>query len=460
VFTRSGSGWSQQAKLTASDAATADNFGFAVAVSGDTAIIGAPFDDGVGGNSGSAYVFIPSNTAPTAVNDSYTIAEDTPLNVGAPGVLGNDTDPDGNPLTATVVAGPAHGSMTLNANGSFSYTPAANYTGPDSFTYKANDGTSDSNVATVAITITAVNDPPTAVNDAYTTAEDTPLNVTTPGVLGNDTDPEGNPLTATLVAGPAHGTSTLNPNGSFSYTPAANYTGPDSFTYTANDGTTSSNTATVAITVTPVNDAPVLTVAAGGSCGIDDRSGTMHLALSDIDSPTTALSVGVSSSNPALVPTSNITVTGTGATRTLTATTTPRLLQTGTAVLTLTVSDGQASTTTTTTITVHAGGLGNDTLTGTPGADLMLGGLGFDTLSGLAGNDLLCGGITGGDTLNGGEGDDTLIGGIAFDTLTGGPGNDTLTGGFGPDRFSGGPGTDLATDFNPLLGDTQDGTIP
>jgi hypothetical protein len=91
---------------------------------------------------------------------------------------------------------------------------------------------------------------------------------------------------------------------------------------------------------------------------------------------------------------------------------------------------------------------GNDTLTGTPGADLMLGGFGFDTLNGLDGNDLLCGGITGGDTLNGGAGDDTLnggagddtlIGGIGFDTLNGGPGEDILTGGFGPDRFSGGP---------------------
>ncbi len=277
-----------------------------------------------------------------------------------------------------------------------------------------------------------------------------------PGVLANDTDPDGDPLTAMVVTGPAHGGLTLNPNGSFTYTPAANYNGPDSFTYKAGDGTAASNTATVAITVTAVNDPPVVTVAAGGSCGSDDRSGTVNLVLSDVDSPTSALSLTVASSNPALVPPGSITLTGSGPTRTLGIST--ALLRSGNAVLTLTVSDGQASSTT--PVTVIAGGFGNDTLTGTPGADLMLGGFGFNTLNGLDGNDLLCGGITGGDTLNGAAGDDTLIGGIGFDTLNGGPGDDILTGGFGPDRFSGGPGTDTATDFNPLFGDTQDGTIP
>ncbi len=362
----------------------------------------------------------------------------------------------GDTLTAVVVSPPGHGSLTVNPNGSFSYTPAANYNGPDSFSYTANDGTTSSAPATVAIMVTAVNDPPVAVNDAYTTAEDTALTPPAPGVLGNDTDPDGPSLTATLGALPAHGTVTLNANGSFSYTPAANYNGPDTFTYTANDGTTSSAPATVAITVTAVNDPPVVTVAAGRSCASDDRTGTMNLTLADVDSPLGALSVSAASSNTALLPTANVTLAGSGATRTLTATTV--FLRSGTAVVSVTVSDGQASTTI--PITVKAGGFGNDTLTGTPGADLLLGQFGFDTLSGLGGNDLLCGGFTGGDTLDGGDGDDTLIGGIAFDTLSGGPGNDILTGGIGPDRFSGGPGTDVATDFNPLLGDTQDGTIP
>ena len=199
----------------------------------------------------------PANDAPVAVADSYTTAEDTALTVNIPGVLGNDTDLDGDALTSVLVTGVSHGSLTLNANGSFTYTPTANYNGPDSFTYKANDGTADSNVVTVSLTVTPANDAPVAVANSYTTAEDTALTVNTPGVLGNDTDLDGDALTSVLVTGVSHGTLTLNANGSFTYTPAANYSGPDSFTYKANDGTTNSNVVTVSLTVTPVNDAPV-----------------------------------------------------------------------------------------------------------------------------------------------------------------------------------------------------------
>lgn len=88
-----------------------------------------------------------------ATNDSYSTNEDTALTVPAPGVLGNDTDADSNPLTAVLVSGPAHGTLTLNPDGSFTYTPSANFSGADSFTYKANDGQADSNVATVSLTV-------------------------------------------------------------------------------------------------------------------------------------------------------------------------------------------------------------------------------------------------------------------------------------------------------------------
>src|SRR5207302_1545755 len=132
-------------------------------------------------------------------NDAYSTAEDTAISVAAPGVLGNDTDVDGDSLTAVLVAGPAHGSLTLNANGSFSYTPAANYNGSDSFTYKANDGSADSTVATVSFTILSLHDALPIFNDAYSTAEDTAISVAAPGVLGNDTDVDGDALTAVLV---------------------------------------------------------------------------------------------------------------------------------------------------------------------------------------------------------------------------------------------------------------------
>jgi VCBS repeat-containing protein len=200
-----------------------------------------------------------TNRAPVATDDAYTTAEDTTLTVAPPGVLDNDSDRDGDALTAVRVSGPAHGTLTLNANGSFSYTPAADYNGPDSFTYQANDGSLDSTAATVTLTVTPVNDPPKAGDDAYSTKEDTTLSVAGPGVLDNDSDRDGDALTAVRVSGPAHGTLTLNANGSFSYTPAADYNGPDSFTYKAIDGSVESNTATVTLTVTAFDSAELTT---------------------------------------------------------------------------------------------------------------------------------------------------------------------------------------------------------
>ncbi|MCD6415245.1 MAG: tandem-95 repeat protein, partial [Planctomycetes bacterium] len=194
----------------------------------------------------------PGNNPPVAVNDSYSTDEDQTLNVSAPGVLGNDSDPDEDPITAILVSDVSHGSLTLYSNGSFDYTPDGDYNGADSFTYKANDGELDSNTATVSITVNSVNDPPVAVNDSYETDEDTELNVGAPGVLTNDSDPESDPLTAILVSDVSHGSLTLNSNGSFDYTPTGGYSGADSFTYKANDGQADSNTATVSITVNPV----------------------------------------------------------------------------------------------------------------------------------------------------------------------------------------------------------------
>ncbi len=233
-----------------------------------------------------------ANQAPTAVADSYSTNEDTPLNVAAPGVLGNDSDPDtGDTLSAVLVSGPSHAAaFTLNADGSFGYTPAANYNGPDSFSYKARDAKgAESAPVTVSITVNAVNDPPTAAADSYSTNEDTPLNIAAPGVLANDSDPDtGDTLTAVLVTGPSHGILTLNADGSFGYAPAANYNGPDSFSYKARDSSNAeSSPATVSITVNAVNDAPTavadsystnedtpLNVAASGVLGNDSDSDT------------------------------------------------------------------------------------------------------------------------------------------------------------------------------------------
>jgi len=218
-------------------------------------------NDGTANSAAPATVTItvtPVNDLPTAVDDSYTTDEDTPLSIPAPGVLSNDTDADGDLLTAVPGAGPTNGSLTLNSDGSFTYTPNASFFGTDSFTYFANDGTANSAApATVTITVTPVNDLPTAVDDDYTTDEDTPLNVPAPGVLDNDTDTDGDPLTAVLQNSTTNGSLTLNNDGSFDYTPNANFSGTDSFTYFANDGTANSALpATVSINVNSVNDPP------------------------------------------------------------------------------------------------------------------------------------------------------------------------------------------------------------
>jgi VCBS repeat-containing protein len=197
-----------------------------------------------------------ANTPPVAVTDNYSVDQGSSLNVPAPGVLANDSDPDGDPLTARLVTDVAHGALVLNADGSFAYTPAASYSGPDSFTYQANDGFADSNVATVVIDVVRANTPPTANPDSYSVLSDMMLVVPAPGVLANDTDPNGQTLTAALVNGPAHGSVLLNADGSFSYTPSAGYVGPDSFTYRANDGVADSNVAVVTISVGQANTPP------------------------------------------------------------------------------------------------------------------------------------------------------------------------------------------------------------
>ncbi len=199
----------------------------------------------------------PPNNPPVASNDSYSTNQNTALIITSPGLLINDTDAESNPLIAVVNSAPSHGTLTLNADGSFTYTPDSNFSGPDSFTYRANDGSSNSNIATVGITVSVVNTAPVAVADSYSANQNTLLVVPATGVLSNDTDAQSDALTAVLVTGASHGNVTLNSNGGFSYTPTLGYTGPDSFTYQANDGNLSSGLATVSITVNQVNSAPV-----------------------------------------------------------------------------------------------------------------------------------------------------------------------------------------------------------
>ncbi|RUY54594.1 tandem-95 repeat protein, partial [Mesorhizobium sp. M7A.F.Ca.CA.001.13.2.1] len=206
----------------------------------------------------------PGNHAPIASDDEATVAEDGSVDIA---VLANDTDEDGDTPTPSLVAEPANGTVTLNPGGSFTYAPKPNFFGADSFTYRVSDGFTQSNVATVTLTVTPVNDAPVAADDIASVTEDGSLIL---AVLGNDSDVDGDTLTPVLVTGPVNGTLTLNQDGTFTYAPKANFTGTDSFTYKASDGNAESNITTATLTVTPVNDAPVAaddiaSVAEGGS---------------------------------------------------------------------------------------------------------------------------------------------------------------------------------------------------
>ncbi len=207
-----------------------------------------------------AKVVIGTNTVPVVKNDQYSIDQNTQLIVTAEdGLLANDSDADGDVLEATLLQAPANGRVEVGPDGSFTYTPNAEFFGEDSFTYQASDGLIESK-ATVVITVksTNTNVAPVGQDDHFATDEDTALVVAAEhGLLANDSDADGDALVATLVDGPAHGVVQLAEDGSFSYTPASNFYGEDSFTYQVSDGTLTSGVAKVTLEVRAVEDAPV-----------------------------------------------------------------------------------------------------------------------------------------------------------------------------------------------------------
>ena len=222
------------------------------------------------GNGGTAQATVnitvnPINDDPVAVNDAFATDEDTPYTatLGVNDLLLNDADLDGDTLTVntTPVSGPSNGTLVLNGDGTFTYTPNANFSGSDLFVYEVSDGNGGTAQATVNITVNPVNDDPVAVNDAFATDEDTPYTATlgVNDLLLNDADPDGDTLTvnATPVSGPSNGTLVLNGDGTFAYTPNATFYGSDSFVYEVSDGDGGTAQATVNITVNPINDDPM-----------------------------------------------------------------------------------------------------------------------------------------------------------------------------------------------------------
>ncbi|MCI0575506.1 MAG: tandem-95 repeat protein [Chloroflexi bacterium] len=283
-----------------------------------------------------AVTVAPVNDPPLAAPDAATTPEDTAVTLD---VLANDGDLDGDALSVTAVTAPANGSAVANADGTVTYTPAANFHGLDSFTYTAADGHDGMATALVTVTVTPVNDPPQAADDAVAVAEDTAVAIP---VLANDGDLDGDPLSVTAVATPAHGTAATNPGGTITYTPAASYNGLDTFTYTIADGQGGSDTAAVTVTVTAENDNPV--AAADSAATPEDTAVTLDVLANDGDVDGDPLAV-----TAVTTPTAGLVVVNPDNTLTVT----PAANFHGSDSFVYTISDGQGgSDTATVTLTV------------------------------------------------------------------------------------------------------------
>ena len=232
-------------------------------VAGDTQPDGVRIVTSEGGTGPRLRLVLNSlNTPPVATNDVYAATEDIPLVVGAPGVLANDYDANTNALTAILVGNATNGSVVLAPDGAFTYTPDINFNGLDSFTYQASDGVAESAVTTVDITVASVNDLPIALDDSGVTTQNTPVII---DVLANDSDADGGTLSVVSFTQGAGGSVSNNGNGTLTYAPNLNVTGPDSFGYTIIDGQGGTNSASVNVLVYPVGVSPYWTNVLAGT---------------------------------------------------------------------------------------------------------------------------------------------------------------------------------------------------
>ncbi len=273
-----------------------------------------------------------ATSGPATVSVSVTSTPQAPVATAVTATTDEDTavtftltasDPNGDALTYSIATQPAHGSVTRAGNQA-TYTPAADYHGTDSFTWSVTDGTS-SVTTSATITVKPVNDPPVASSGTLTTAEGTASSV---GLVATDAD--GDQLTYAVGTQPAHGSVSLS-GSTLTYTPAAGYAGPDSFTFTASDAVSTSAPATVTVTVTAVNHPPTLSVDQLHTIAGTPVSTTV--AVSDPDGDTVTIT-GVSTPDHGSVTWSGLTITYTPATRS------------GTETFEVTVADGHGGTAT------------------------------------------------------------------------------------------------------------------
>ena len=337
---------------------------------------------------------------PVANPDTATTTEDTAVIIP---VLGNDTDPNGQPLTVTTGTAP-NGTVTVNPNGTISYVPNANFNGTDTVTYTITDPDGNEATSTVTVTVNPVNDAPEANPDTSVTPFNTPV---TFAVLANDMDVDGDLLAISGTPTSPDGTVALNADGTLTFTPNAGFTGDAVVNYAIVDaeGLTDTTTWTITVGTAPPRDGIVYGMAGGDLIDLN------YLGDNDGDrvDATDALL-------PGAAPNDDFIIAGAGND-------------------TILAGLGDDS--------VRAG-TGDDSVRGNSGNDTINGQAGNDTLFGNDGNDTLIG-EAGNDSLNGGNGDDSLAGGIGNDTLIGEDGSDNVRGMDGDDVLdtSGNSGTPL-----------------
>ena len=345
--------------------------------------------DSEGAATSTTFELVVNNVAPTANDDTYTTTEDGVLEVdAASGLLVNDTDPGSDDLLAALVDAPAHGTLTVNEDGSFTYTPSDNFNGTDSFTYRAQDGESDSNVATATIAVSAVNDQPTAESQAVSTWQDEAVDIT---LVGSDVETPQSNLLFTVVSLPSSG-------------------------LLMRDGTP--------VEAGETFDTPVLTYVPGAESDDTEVSFTFTVTdAGDGDSPAlesapAAVTVGIQHYSGVTVSNGILKAGGTAAADIITST-----------GGVLVINGATISTDGLTEIRVWAGD-GDDRIdfSGLSIPVFVYGGAGDDEIIGGASNDVILGG-TGNDSVIGGNGDDMLIGGDNADRLVGSAGADVLVSG-------------------------------
>ncbi|WP_371153421.1 Hint domain-containing protein [Jannaschia sp. 2305UL9-9] len=365
-----------------------------------------------------------ANKDPIVKDDTVTVDEDDTVTITP---LANDSDPDGGTLTITGFTQPDNGTLTDNGDGTFEYTPNADYNGSDSFTYTVSDGQGGETTGTVNIGVTPVNDDPVANDDNGSAVEDGGAVVV--NLIGNDTDVDGDTLTIDSFGQPANGTVVDNGDGTVSYTPDPDFNGEDSFTYTVTDGNGGTDTATVTITVDATADPD-------GIVDGEDSGEEMLVGYDDSNDPTDG--GGDQITDDADV------IEGNGGDDTIEA-----------GGGSDTVSGGEGDD-------VIDGQDGDDSITGDDGDDDLTGGDGSDTIQGGEGNDTIVSGDIGRpdigypglfpadddtendrDSVDGGDGDDSIRTGDDRDTITGGDGNDTIDAGLDDDDVQGNDGDDF-----------------